>query len=449
MFQIIKPGTNIDFVGKRVFFGWLSTVLNIAVVLWVLLTTLIPSMHRFGLNYGIDFAGGSTIRVRVDTTVERPAVPDSKGIEDAVKSLGLPSPEVQRVGTTGNQFLILLKRVVSDITTAHLDKIRASLAAMPSVGADGVKKVDFTGEGGDRVAVAFNKDVDQAVIGTAMKAAGIDEFEVIKRGREGESREFLVKLTSLGNRVRAAIAAKYGAATLESSESVGPRAGEKLRSDGAKSVIFALLGILLYVGFRFDFRFAPGAVIATLHDVLMTTGFYLITRLEFNLTSIAVLLTIVGYSVNDTVIVYDRIRENQARLRDKRLDLVINISTNETLSRTILTSGVTSLSLIAVPFIASGSIRDFALALLFGIVTGTYSSIYIASPIVLWLDEKLSKRKGAAALAGAAAGAVAGRKAKAAVAEDDDEDEADEPDESAADDADEGDDGGDADDDEK
>jgi preprotein translocase subunit SecF len=436
MFQIIRPGTTFDFVGKRRFFVYMSSILNVVVLAGVLI---------FGLNYGIDFSGGTTLRVRLDAPADKLSAVTSAGVEEVVKSLGLPSPEVQRVGTTGNQFLIMLKKVVSDINQTHLDKIKANLGLVPAIGADGVRRVEFAGEGGDRINIFFAKDVDETVIQNAVQAAGISEFELVKRGREGESREFVVKVTSLGNRVKTAIAAKYAVpATLESSEAVGPRAGDKLRADGVKSLVFALLGILFYVGFRFDFRYAPGAVLATLHDVILTTGFYLVTRLEFNLSSIAALLTIIGYSVNDTVIVYDRIRENQARLRDKRLDIVVNISTNETLSRTILTSGATALSMIAVPFVATGSIRDFALALLVGIAIGTYSSIYVASPMVIWLDEKIYKRRRAAG----AAAAPLGRRAAKKVEEEEEEDEG--ADEASADsESDEGDEGGDDEDDER
>ncbi len=149
-----------------------------------------------------------------------------------------------------------------------------------------------------------------------------------------------------------------------------------------------MLAILVYVAFRFDFKFGPGALLAMVHDVIMVLGYYLVTRREFNLTSIAVLLTIIGYSINDTIVIYDRIREEMAKFTGKPLPEIINIAVNDTLSRTILTSGVTALSLVGLLIFGVGEIWDFAMAMLVGIIVGTYSSVYIASPVVIWLDER-------------------------------------------------------------
>jgi preprotein translocase subunit SecF len=147
------------------------------------------------------------------------------------------------------------------------------------------------------------------------------------------------------------------------------------------------------VAFRFDFKFGPGALLAMVHDVIMVSGYYLVSRREFNLTSIAVLLTITGYSINDTIVIYDRIREEMARYKGKPLPEIINIAVNDTLSRTILTSGVTALSLIGLLIFGVGEIWDFAMAMLVGIVVGTYSSVYIASPLTIWLDERAARKK--------------------------------------------------------
>ena len=132
----------------------------------------------------------------------------------------------------------------------------------------------------------------------------------------------------------------------------------------------------------------PGALVAMVHDVIMVSGYFLITRREFNLTSIAVLLTIIGYSINDTIVIYDRIREEMVKYKGKPLPEIINIAVNDTLARPILTSGVTALSLIGLLIYGVGEIFDFAAAMLLGIVVGTYSSVYIASPLVIWLDER-------------------------------------------------------------
>ena len=156
--------------------------------------------------------------------------------------------------------------------------------------------------------------------------------------------------------------------------------------------IYALLGILIYITFRFEFRFAVGAVVALIHDVLITVSVFSITNKEFNLTVIAALLTIVGYSLNDTIIVYDRIRENIRKRRKEELLKIINISINEVLSRTILTSTTTLFVVLSIFFLGGDVIHDFAFALLIGIIVGTYSSIYIASPVVIILENAFAKK---------------------------------------------------------
>jgi preprotein translocase SecF subunit len=180
--------------------------------------------------------------------------------------------------------------------------------------------------------------------------------------------------------------------SIQSVVRVGSKVGKKLRIDGILSVVYTLFFILLYIALRFDLKFAPGAVVALIHDVMITVGIWAIFWLEFNLSTIAALLTIVGYSLNDTIVVFDRIRENLSRLRDVKLEKVINTSLNETLSRTILTSITTLAAIAAILFLASGDLWVFALALTIGILVGTYSSIYIASPVVLFLDSWFAKR---------------------------------------------------------
>ena len=151
---------------------------------------------------------------------------------------------------------------------------------------------------------------------------------------------------------------------------VGPQVGNQLRNKGVAALLYAMVAILVYVAFRFDFKFGPGALVAMVHDVIMVSGYYLVSRREFNLTSIAVLLTITGYSINDTIVIYDRIREEMARYKGKPLPEIINIAVNDTLSRTILTSGVTALSLVGLLIFGVGEIWDFAMAMLVGIIVG-------------------------------------------------------------------------------
>jgi len=178
---------------------------------------------------------------------------------------------------------------------------------------------------------------------------------------------------------------------------VGPQVGKQLRVDGILSVVYAIGMILVYVGLRFDFRFSPGVVIALVHDAIITLGFFLVSRHEFNLTSVTVILTVVGYSVNDTIVIYDRIRENAKKHKGRPLRDIVNLSINEMLGRTILTSGATALSLVGLLVYGVGTIWDFAAAMLVGIISGTYSTWYIASPMTIWLEEHGEQRKAIAA----------------------------------------------------
>jgi preprotein translocase SecF subunit len=169
-------------------------------------------------------------------------------------------------------------------------------------------------------------------------------------------------------------------------EYVGPKVSHELLRDGIFAVLLAVVLVLVYIWFRFEWQFGAGAVIALVHDVMITVGAFAVTQYEFNLSTVAALLTIVGYSLNDTVIVYDRIRENLRRYKAMPLEELIDRSINETLSRTIMTSFTTLLALVALYMFGGEVIRSFTFAMIFGIFVGTYSSIYIAAPILIWFN---------------------------------------------------------------
>jgi preprotein translocase subunit SecF len=171
-------------------------------------------------------------------------------------------------------------------------------------------------------------------------------------------------------------------------EWIGPRAGAQLRDSAIKSVLVSLLFIMAYVAFRFDLRFAPGGIIALAHDVGIALGAMVITQREITLSTVAALLTIVGYSITDTVVVYDRVRENLGKHRDKSFAQIINLSISEMLGRTILVSGATLLSMIMFFIWGTGALKDFAFTLVVGILVGTYSSIYVAAPLTEWIDRR-------------------------------------------------------------
>ncbi len=180
-------------------------------------------------------------------------------------------------------------------------------------------------------------------------------------------------------------------------EVVGPRVSAELVQSGTLGVVMAIFGVLVYLWFRFEWHFAIGAVIATLHDLVLAIGFFAITQIEFNMTSIAALLTILGYSLNDTVVVYDRIRETMRKYKKVSVYEVLDIAVNATLSRTILTSTTTLLALLALALLGGEIIKGFAYAMIFGLVIGTYSSIFVAAPILIYLGVRASSAVGSAA----------------------------------------------------
>jgi preprotein translocase SecF subunit len=167
---------------------------------------------------------------------------------------------------------------------------------------------------------------------------------------------------------------------------IGPVVSGELKQDGAIAVSIAVIMVLIYIWFRFEWQFGLGAVIALVHDVLLTVGFFAVTRLEFNLSIIAAILTIVGYSLNDTVVVYDRVRENIRKYQKKPMDELLNLSLNQTLARTIMTSVTTLLALLALFFFGGEAIRGFTAAMIWGVVVGTYSSVFVAVPMLLMFE---------------------------------------------------------------
>lgn len=297
--EIVSPNPGIDFVGKRHFFVMLSTVLNVVALLLVVL---------WGLNFGVDFAGGTDVRVRF-------AQPTSAAdVRTALGDVDLPDLTVQDFGAQGVEFL--LRFDPSDASTMN------------------------------------------AIAGTITQA-------LAQKGGEGS-----VELLSV--------------------ESVGPKVGAELRERGIFAVVCTVIFMGVYIAFRFDLSFGLGAVVALLHDVLLTTGALVLTQTIFDLTTLAAMLTIIGFSVNDTIIVSDRVRENLRKMRRTNLAEIINLSINETLSRTILTNGTAVLVTLALYLLGGVGLEGFAFTLLVGFIAGTYSSIFIAAPVVLFWSTRSS-----------------------------------------------------------
>jgi preprotein translocase subunit SecF len=247
--------------------------------------------------------------------------------------------------------------------------------------------IDFTG--GILLEVGYPEAADIELIRSKLANAGFDDAQVQLFGADTE---VLVRLPpqdgdpdALREELRDAVAVSTGEVELKRIESVSPQVGRELAERGALAMIFALLLIFVYVMIRFQWKFAAGAVAALAHDVIVTVGFFATFRLPFDLTVIAAVLAVIGYSLNDTVVVFDRIRENFFRLRGVSAEESMNISINETLSRTIITGLTTLLVLVALFLLGGESIAPFSVALIVGIVVGTYSSIYMASATALLL----------------------------------------------------------------
>ena len=246
--------------------------------------------------------------------------------------------------------------------------------------------------GSDRVELVYTDKtkIEQAKIRSVFKAAGMNLVALEVKGSVVK-----INMAGLEQSVRDTLKSAVGAAGIKGIpqvETVGAKMGKQLRDNGIQAVLWSLLLMLIYIAFRFDFRYAPGAVVALAHDVIITTGVFAILWQDFSLTVIAALLTIAGYSVNDTIVIYDRIRENVARLRDRKFDRVVNASINETLSRTLLTSLTTLFTCVSIWVVGTGVLRTFALALTLGVLVGTYSTVFIASPLVVSLNAKFAKK---------------------------------------------------------
>ena len=249
--------------------------------------------------------------------------------------------------------------------------------------------LDFTG--GTLIEVGYEQPVDLQEVRVALDKVGFGDAVV---QHFGTSKDVLVRLAPRGGEDSEAIGdqilqvlntASEGEVKMRRQEYVGPQVGDELRDDGGLAMIIALAFILIYVMARFEYRFALGSIAALIHDVVITVGFFALFQWEFDLTTMAAVLAVIGYSLNDTIVVFDRIRENFRKMRKDPPRQVINTSINQTLSRTLMTSGTTLLVVFAMFFLGGELIHSFSLALIVGIMVGTYSSIYVASTATLAL----------------------------------------------------------------
>ena len=249
--------------------------------------------------------------------------------------------------------------------------------------------IDFTG--GTLIEIGYQQTADLTTLRSTLNKSGFSDAMV---QNFGTSKDVLIRLKPREDMANKDISAKVVEAINQTTkdpvavrriEFVGPQVGEDLATDGFLALLYSTIGILIYVAWRFEWKFSVGAIIATFHDVIVTLGVFSVFGLEFDLTVLAAILALIGYSLNDTIVVYDRIRENFRDLRKTSTEDIMNLAINSTLSRTIMTSLTVVLVLMSLFFLGGEIIHNFSIALLFGVIFGTYSSIFIASPAALIL----------------------------------------------------------------
>ena len=369
----------IDFIGKS------KTLLIVSAVLVGLSVIL---CFVLGFNFGIDFTGGTEMQIRAE------------GVSiDTMREILKPynTTDIQQFEGKSNEYLVRFK----NISTTDDATINNFISAVGAKFSDAkILKTHFDSQVGDRIEIWFDKDIDTEALTELAKAGNVPilDKDFLKYNKVGDRSIYRLMLKGLTYEIVNVInqANPSSEADLVRVELVGPKVGEKLRFTAIQAVLYSLIAILIYIAFRFNFQFAPGAVIALFHDVMIALGIWAVFRIPFDLTIVAALLTIVGYSINDTIVIYDRIRENLNNQNAGR-DLAekMNTSLNETLSRTLLTSVTTLLSTLALLVFGGEIIRGFALMMSIGVIVGSYSSLFVAAPLTL-LFEHMKNRGNAA-----------------------------------------------------
>ena len=370
--------TNIDFMKYRKFFiGFSFAVMAIGAVAVFFLGKL---------NMGIDFVGGTQL------TLKFASEPNVSEIRDILGRAGLKESQIQRFGKPGENEILVRTPIVEGSEEGAASQILEALSRHYNQ-ADAAADLNQIGTGSiSQLLVAANPDgiAGEPEAIAAHYTAVAESVMAVRKGqaifRTWEEVAAVPGLTAkaLDGLKSSATIGKFSPLA---TENVGPQVGKELRQRGFLAVIGALLGMLVYIWIRFELRFAIGATMASLHDVLITLGLYAFMGYEFNLTTIAAFLTLIGYSVNDTVVTFDRVRENMKKHRGRNLLKVLNDSLNQMLSRTLLTGGTTVFASLMLYLFGGDVIKGFAFIMLVGIIVGTYSSIYIASPFALFWEE--------------------------------------------------------------
>jgi preprotein translocase SecF subunit len=385
--HLIRKRTSFDFLGKRKIALALSTTINLLSLVGVFV---------FGLNFGIDFEGGIAIQVRA-----KQGTVHLDDLRSTLSGLGVGEVSLQEFGDPSTALIRVQRQEGNAQCVANAERVikrRAGDGWTVKPGPAGTGDVEFT--------------APQALDGNAWRDAvsrvgltlqerqlprgntNVGKIDMTPEQRAEWCQQVAIKLVedTIGNQFE-----------LRGTESVGPKVGEELMHSGVYAVLATLGAIAIYVWFRFEWQFGVGALVALLHDVLSTVGLFVLLRLDFSLTALAALLTIAGYSINDTVVIFDRVRENMRRYKKMGLIELLNFSINETLARTLMTAGTVFVAVLALVLFGGPVLYSFSIAMLWGVIVGTYSSIWIASASLVYLnlrpeqlraaDEKAEKAK--------------------------------------------------------
>ena len=389
--------TNFDFLGKKWPFIIASLILTGA--------GLVSLVARGGPRYGIDFRGGALVYVKF---AEKP-MPDRVRAALASKIPGGGAPEVVEVQGTNE---LIIGTEIQDEKTLAVTRQAIVDTLAKEFGQSAGQRLDINNAGAGAVADRL-RDALQRNGASISEQQLQDLSKAITKFRDTPPQSGLIRnfeqlsgVPGVTAPVLAALNQEFYAApyAIRNVELVGAKIGADLRRQAIYVVLSALGGMLIYIAFRFEWIYGVAAVLAVFHDTIITIGLFSLFDMEISLTVVAALLTLVGYSMNDTIVVFDRIRENLKLLRREKLEKLINISVNQTLSRTLLTSGLTFLTALSLFLFGGPVLKGFSFALVVGIIVGTYSSIFIASPILVLWQDFVEKRKGTASAV--AAGAV-------------------------------------------
>ena len=382
----IFKNTNFDFLGKKWPFIIASLVLTVA--------GLASLVFKGGPRYGIDFRGGAIMYVLFNT---KPPI-------DKIRSvLSAKIPGEISVVNVANSNEVIVGTEIQDERLLNANR-QVMVDTLETAFGAGGSKLDFNNAGASGVAERLRDPFQRGGIAVSEEqlqstAKAVIEFKNKQRSGLLNSFDELSAVPGVTPQMISVMKQELSLSpfTIRQTEVVGPRVGADLQRTAILATLYALGGMLVYIAFRFEWIYGVAAVVAVFHDTIITIGLFSIFNREISLTVVAALLTLVGYSMNDTIVVFDRIRENLKLMRRERYDTLVNMSINQTLSRTILTSGLTFLTAAALFFFGGQVLNNFAFALVVGIIIGTYSSIFIASPILIFWQEYIEKKKRSAA----------------------------------------------------